>query len=293
MSISQTPQITVIIATYNKSETLYHTIESVLWQTFTDFECWVIGDACTDNSESVVASFKDPRLFWHNLEKNSGYQSAPTNEALHRARGRYIAYLNHDDLWLPNHLQVLVDKIEGSETDFVCSIGELINPDGEYAHIPDYPNSPIAPEVSVTLHRRDVLNRIGYWKAPNEIRAIPRVDFFRRAQFTGMTFAIAPYLTVLIFRRVEAGSRYSSLQAYMDQIRQDPDFAAKELAKMLIDINRKFEGPISLLQLRTQLLQSMRRMLLKRGIDPGILKPWLRSGDRIKKWRKNIGLDPK
>jgi glycosyltransferase involved in cell wall biosynthesis len=66
------------------------------------------GDACTDDSAELVASYRDPRLHWFNLPTNSGYQSAPHNEGLRRARGRYVAYLNHDDLWLPNHLERLV-----------------------------------------------------------------------------------------------------------------------------------------------------------------------------------------
>lgn len=294
MSTSQTPPVTILIATYNKSEALHYAIKSVLWQTFSDFECWVVGDGCTDASESVVANFDDPRLNWHNLPQNSGYQSAPNNEGLRRAKGKYIAYLNHDDLWLPNHLQLLVDNIEQTQSDFVYSIMEIITADLQCADIPDFPNAPRPPEASATLHRRDVVDRIGYWKAPHEVRAIPRVDFFRRAQFAGMRFAIAPYLTALKFERSEAGYAHSSLQAkYMEQITQDPDFVTKELAKMLVAANQKAEGPLSLNQLWLQMQQSTRLLLVKGGIDPGIMKPWLKPGDRINKWRRSHGLESK
>ena len=94
MSPAKTPTVTIIIATYNKMSTLRYAIESVLWQSFADFECLVIGDGCTDGSEEVVAGFNDPRLYWNNLTRNSGHQSAPTNEGLRRARGEYISYLN-------------------------------------------------------------------------------------------------------------------------------------------------------------------------------------------------------
>ena len=124
--ISPPPKVSVIIATYNKASALRYAIDSVLWQTFSDYELWVIGDACTDESEQLVTSYGDPRVFWHNLPQNSGYQSAPNNEGLRRARGEYVAYLNHDDLWLPNHLQVLLDRIEESGADFAYSILEMI-----------------------------------------------------------------------------------------------------------------------------------------------------------------------
>lgn len=294
MSDLPTPLITIIIATYNKSDVLYYAIKSVLWQTLTDFDCWIVGDACTDDSESVVASFEDPRLNWFNLAENSGYQSEPNNEGLRRAKGKYIAYLNHDDLWLPNHLQVLVDNIERTQADFVYSIAELITAYGQFPDIPDYPDAPRPPEASATLHRRDVVDKIGYWKAPHEVRAIPRVDFFRQAQFAGMVFDIAPYLTVLKFGRTEAGYKDSSLQEkYMERICEDPDFVAKELAEMLVKANQKAEGPLSLTQLRIQMAQSMRLLLVKSGIDPGILKPWLKPGDRIKNWRRAQGPEPK
>ena len=98
------PRVTVIMATYNWSAVLPYSIGSVLRQTFTDFELLVIGDGCTDDSEQVVTSIGDPRVHWINLPRNTRHQSGPNNEGLARARGEFIAYLGHDDLWLPHHL---------------------------------------------------------------------------------------------------------------------------------------------------------------------------------------------
>ena len=251
MSNQQKPKVTVIVAAYNKSEALYYALKSVLWQTFTDFECWVVGDACTDNSAAVVAGFDDRRLQWHNLPENSGYQSAPNNEGLRRAKGQYIAYLNHDDLWLPNHLQLLVESIERSQSDFVYSIMEMIFANSQRADIPNFPDSPRPPEASATLHRRDVVDKIGFWKAPQETSSFPRVDFFRQAQFAGLSFTLAPYLTVLKFSHNKAGYAYANQQAeYVHRICHEPDFVEKELSNMLIDAYWKLEGPLSLSRVR-------------------------------------------
>ena len=86
--VEETPAVTVIIPTYNSSGTLRLTLETVLLQDFDDFEVWVVGDGCTDDSETVVSSFGDKRFHWVNLPVNSGTPSVPRNEALRRARGR-------------------------------------------------------------------------------------------------------------------------------------------------------------------------------------------------------------
>jgi glycosyltransferase involved in cell wall biosynthesis len=106
------PAVTVIIPTYNWSSVLPYSIGSVLRQTFTDFELLVIEDGCTDDSEEVVRRISDPRVKWINLATNTGHQSEPNNEGLRHARGQYIAYLGHDDLWLPHHLSCLVSALE-------------------------------------------------------------------------------------------------------------------------------------------------------------------------------------
>src|SRR6059036_1113442 len=124
------PKVTLIIAAYNSSKTLQCALRSLRQQTFPDFEAWVVGDACTDDSEQVVSSFADPRLYWTNLGQHCGCQNGPNNEGLRRARGRYIAYLGHDDLWFPWHLAGLVSTIEETGADFVHAAAALIDPTG-------------------------------------------------------------------------------------------------------------------------------------------------------------------
>ena len=292
MPSTNSPQITVIIATYNKKNTLVHAIDSVLWQTFKDFECWVIGDACTDDSGKLVAAYNDPRLKWHNLAQNSGYQSAPNNEGLRRAQGQYIAYLNHDDIWLPNHLQILYECMTENDADFTYSIMEWVTTKFRVADVPDFPDATRPPEASATMHRKDVIERIGFWKSPEEVRAIPRVAFFREAQFAGHKFIFAPYLTAIKFGPSPASYNVAGPQAdYMAKIEQDPDFLQKELGFLLAQAYFKLEGPISLRRVRLQLAHSFRRMFIKRGIDPGSIFFWQKPGQRIKKWRRFHGLD--
>src|SRR3990167_2752342 len=124
------PTVSIIIPTYNSNGTLRLTLQTILWQDFRDFEVLVVGDACTDNSEAVVASFNDARLQWMNRSSNSGKPSLPRNDAIARARGRFIAYQGHDDLWFPGHISELVRCIEETGSDLVYSLGAFIGPHG-------------------------------------------------------------------------------------------------------------------------------------------------------------------
>lgn len=287
------PTVTVIIATYNKSSALRCAIESALWQTFKDFELWVIGDACTDDSAQVVTAYGDPRVHWYNLPENSGYQSEPNNEGLRRAKGKYIAYLNHDDLWLPHHLQVLVNCIEETRADFVFSILEIISPRGHLrVEIPEYPNAALPPHATVTLHRSDVIREIGYWKKPSETHAFPRVAYFRQAQFLGKRFVLAPYLTALMFMDGSSGgySEAGPQADYLEQIRNDPDFAQQRLGAMLARAHHELERPITLPRLRIQAVRVVQRASVKRGLEPERIYFWKRPGKRISDWRKRHGL---
>ena len=122
--------VSVVVPAYNSSGTLRLALQSVLWQDFNDFDVWVVGDACTDDSEKVVAAFNDDRLHWLNLPMNSGGPSLPRREGMSRSTGRYIAYLGQDDLWFPWHLTELIDCIQTTKSEFVYSLGALIAPEG-------------------------------------------------------------------------------------------------------------------------------------------------------------------
>ena len=119
--MSTAPLVSIVIATYNRARVLAHAIESVRRSTITDWELLVVGDHCTDETGDVVASFGDARITYINLPHNVGEQSGPHNEGISRARGRYLAFLNHDDLFLPDHLASAVAWLERTQADLVWS----------------------------------------------------------------------------------------------------------------------------------------------------------------------------
>ena len=114
------PYFTIVVATFNRSRHIVPTIEAALEQTFTDFELLVVGDGLTDDTLDHVPR-NDPRVGVIGLPWNSGSQARPNNVGIAAARGRYIAYLGHDDIWMPDHLAALVQLFEETECDMAVS----------------------------------------------------------------------------------------------------------------------------------------------------------------------------
>jgi glycosyltransferase involved in cell wall biosynthesis len=134
-----------------------------------DFEYLVIDDGSTDDTEEVVQSFSDERIKYHKLSENSGNQVVPNNYALERARGYFIAYLGHDDLWCKNHLDVALAGLSGF-TQMVYTIAVLytrrtlltgITEDGKYRRLMSLP-------MSSVVHTSQLYREIGPWRSRRE-----------------------------------------------------------------------------------------------------------------------------
>jgi len=111
------PKVSIIIPAYNSEKFIKRAIQSVLSQTYKDFELIIVDDGSTDNTKEIVEEFqkKDPRIkyVW---EENSGGPARPYNLALKQCQGEYIAFLDHDDEWLPEKLEkqlAIFKKYEG------------------------------------------------------------------------------------------------------------------------------------------------------------------------------------
>lgn len=99
----------VVIPLYNKELSVGNTINSVLNQTFKEFEVIIVNDGSTDNSLEIVQQFKDDRI--RIIDKPNGGVSSARNRGIKEAKYEWIAFLDADDLWEDNHLQILNDMI--------------------------------------------------------------------------------------------------------------------------------------------------------------------------------------
>jgi len=238
---AMSPRVSVIIATYNWSSVLPYSIGSVLRQTMPDFEVLVVGDGCTDDSEQVVAAIGDPRVRWINLPANTKHQSGPNNEGLRQARGEFIAYLGHDDLWLPDHLALMVSALDATGSDVAHSLSLNVSP-GEssgWLAIPNPGAGQIASPLSI-VHRKRMTEEIGGWRDYRELDCGPDVELWKRAQAAGYRFTFVPRLTGIKFpagwRRDVYQSRPCREQAaWFARIESEPDFEIRQLVSMIVD----------------------------------------------------------
>ncbi|MBA7689290.1 Undecaprenyl-phosphate 4-deoxy-4-formamido-L-arabinose transferase [subsurface metagenome] len=104
MKGNSNPTVSVIIPTYNRAHLVSRAIESVLNQTYQDFEIIVVDDGSTDDTEEIVRSFKNERIRYIRHEKNKG-AAAARNTGIKVAKGEYIAFQDSDDEWLPEKLE--------------------------------------------------------------------------------------------------------------------------------------------------------------------------------------------
>ena len=232
------PRVTVIISTYNWSTVLPYAIASVLAQTMPDLELLVIGDGCTDDSEQVVAGIKDQRVRWINLAVNTGHQAGPNNRGLEEAKGEYIAYLGHDDLWLPHHLQCMIDALEHSRAAVAHTMLMSIPP-GKEVGIPVIPIARVGSAPSCTVYRRSVTEKIGGWRDYRQIDVPPEIDLFRRARAAGFEALFVPRLTALKFPALDRQNVYRERPSHeqsilLERIRSDTHFETSHLVRMIV-----------------------------------------------------------
>lgn len=129
------PEISVIIPVYNTSAYLQECVDSVLAQTFQDFEIIIVDDASTDNSLALCRKLygNNSKVTIIHHEKN-GTVGAARNTGLMVARGKYIAFIDSDDLYMPNALACLWEWAEKYQADVIHSPGFLL-PNGDMEHI--------------------------------------------------------------------------------------------------------------------------------------------------------------
>ena len=135
------PFFSVIIPTYNRGHLIVKSIESLLLQTFQDFEVVIVDDASTDNTGEIIFSIKDNRISYLRNETNQE-RCITRNRGIEAAKGRYICFLDSDDYHLPNHLDRIHTEIkllkEPEAFFFVNAWDEDINGNRSERCCPDF-----------------------------------------------------------------------------------------------------------------------------------------------------------
>ena len=302
MTTTNRPIVSVVLATYNRSYVLRHAMQSVLDSRLSDWELIVVGDHCTDDTADVVAAFDDPRVNFVNLPANCGEQSAPNNAGIRLARGRYIAFLNHDDLYFPDHLGACVDRLESTGADLVWvpfadarpvpaealergewrfEIGGVPRRDGYDPLVFVY--------ASAWVLKRELIERVGPWRSMYKSVVTPSQDWLFRAWRSGARLEFSPHVSLLV---IPGGARADSYvtrrspehDVYAREMRENPRFRKHILALAAIhaqraELSARYALPLKHVALFS--ISPLYALCARLGVHPHTLKyTLLRSGGK-------------
>ncbi len=241
--LESSPLVSVIVATFNWSAALKQTVISILNQDYQNFELLIVGDCCTDDSEQIVKEFKDSRIKWINLETNCGSQFGPNNQGLKIAKGKYVAYVNHDDIWLNNHLSWSVYQLEKYESGLsISNCIALGPPDSNIFRITnnkfDKMNGSWTPPSSV-VHRLDAIKTIGYWKDFRETNFPIDTEFISRFFSYSIGIIEVPTITVVKYPAAWKIDSYKLKESFQqielnERLSRDKFYIAKQLIRFWI-----------------------------------------------------------
>lgn len=166
------PRVSIIMPAYNRSWIIERAVKSVLAQTMTDFELIIIDDGSTDDTVQKIKQFDDSRIILHELHENKG-QSVARNTGIKMSNSDLIAYLDTDNVWLPNYLEVMTSEFSdeyvllySSQNVFLCSgsrddlkiIGRKVR---DYEYNPNIMKSRNFIDTNCAMHRKSVLDEVG------------------------------------------------------------------------------------------------------------------------------------
>ena len=208
------PLVTLVVATYNRPDTLIVTLKSVIAQSVDDWIALVIGDHCDESTELAIVSLNDTRIQFLNLPVRTYEQAGPNSVGLALTRTKYIGWLNHDDVLLPDHLETALHTISRENADLFIGLSAfgktslpadgglrkpIFNSTNSIKRRPwhtvgrDYAYEPCSAWVMVTEKAREV----GYWKGSLEIYESSLQNWIMRAWRRGCVFAFGESVTLL------------------------------------------------------------------------------------------------
>lgn len=189
------PIVSVIIPTYNRANYLEKSIQSVLSQTIKDIEIIVINNYSTDNTLEIIDSFNDKRIKIINF-KNDGVIARSRNQGLIKSSGKYISFLDDDDLWCPDKLELQIKYLEiHHEFSLVYSnaiiIDEKGNRKGSLLNQEKAKQGWIFPDllggnfitILTVLMRRELFDSIGLFNEEPSLIAVEDYEYWMRIAF--------------------------------------------------------------------------------------------------------------
>ncbi len=188
------PKVSIIMPVYNCAQTVGSAIESIISQTYTDWEFIICDDCSKDNTYEIIEQYSrsDGRIVAIRNDINQGC-GITCNNCIANSAGEYIARMDGDDISLPNRLIEQIQFLdEHPEFAFVGASANVFNKDGRYATI-SYPQMPQIKDFRlgaffvhpVIMIRRSILDKVGLYKGRDEVYRAEDYEFFARIYSAG------------------------------------------------------------------------------------------------------------
>lgn len=248
--------VTIVIAAYQRPAEVNRALKSIYRQTYEKWQVLVVADCCSSDFLSAI-DLTCERVKIVNLPVRCGNQYGPNSVGVHMADTEYIAYLNHDDQWLPDHLEIAINEIKQESSNlflgrsaFCHWHNQLVNCQKEgrllFSELnrprliwrcltePSYLFEPISSWVLTTAFAK----KVGLWQPPDRVEVTPMNDWLKRASGLGARFSFSDKVSVLKFNlhHISDSEGPTYIQAnvfadYLDAILKEPPDVIREHIK--------------------------------------------------------------
>jgi hypothetical protein len=282
------PQVSIILNLYNGAATIAEAIDSVLAQTFADWELIIWDDCSTDDSANILGGYDDKRIRYFRSDRQIPLGQA-RQQAIDLARCEWIAFLDQDDIWLPHKLECqLALARERLEAALVYGRTVRFYPGGserdydqahEYSYLPEgdifsqlFTDSCFI-AMSSAMFRRSAIETIG--GIPNDISIIP--DYYLYTAIA-RRFPVAAVQQVICRYRMhpDNSSRTTAMQVQQEALRLMDMWQDEVAPEVLAQCKRRHSTAIALLEMRhpQTFFRGTRRLLTQGSVMSQVLRPF-------------------
>ena len=223
--------VSIIIPTFNSEKFIAETIQSIQAQTYTNWEVIIVDDGSSDKTVSIISKLAqfEERIQFFQLEKNSGAGIA-RNLALNKSKGRYIAFLDSDDLWKPTKLEKQIKFMTKNDLPFTFSFYDCIDEEGKLLN------------KRVESPRRLSYKQLFYCNYIGNLTGIYDVDYFEKIPISPIRKRQDWILWLTILKKIKTAQPTPESLAFY-RVRQNSISASKfDLLKHNFNVYRTFHG---------------------------------------------------
>jgi teichuronic acid biosynthesis glycosyltransferase TuaG len=227
----ENPLVSILTPNFNSEKFIAQTIESVQKQTYTNWELIIVDDCSLDRSFSIIKemALSDKRIHFFRLEKNSGTGIA-RNIALSKSNGKYIAFVDSDDLWKPTKLEKQINYLTTNQLPFTFSFYECIDEDGKSV------NKRVEAPISLSYFQLFFCNYIG------NLTGIYNVDYFGKIAISSTRKRQDWMMWLTVLKKIKTVQPIPESLAFY-RIRENSISASKmDLLKHNFAVYRRFHG---------------------------------------------------